>query len=100
MIKLYCRVRHGTAWGFCGECGPLLEYAQKRLDKCPFQEGKPVCSHCAVHCYQAEMREKIREVMRFSGPRLIWRHPWLSIMHLIDTLKTKLLGAPSLKKGS
>ena len=100
MIKMYCRVLHGTSWGFCGECGPLLEYAHLRLDRCPFQEGKPVCLHCKVHCYSPEMREKIREVMHFAGPRLMLRHPWLSFMHLWDTLKCKLLGAPTLKKGN
>jgi hypothetical protein len=26
----------------------------------------------------------MREVMRFAGPRMLARHPWLAIMHLID----------------
>jgi len=30
------------------------------------------------------MREKVREVMRYSGPRMILRHPWLALMHVVD----------------
>ena len=83
MIGLYCRAHHrGKA--LCPECGELNDYAGKRLEACPFQEGKTVCSRCPVHCYTPEMREKIRKVMRFSGPRMIYRHPVMAILHLID----------------
>jgi hypothetical protein len=30
------------------------------------------------------MREKVKEVMRYAGPRMIWRHPWLALMHVVD----------------
>jgi hypothetical protein len=30
------------------------------------------------------MRERIREVMRYAGPRMPLRHPILSIFHFID----------------
>jgi hypothetical protein len=26
----------------------------------------------------------MREVMRYAGPRMIWRHPILAIWHMID----------------
>lgn len=42
-----------------------------------------------VHCYKPEMREKIREVMRFSGPRMIFHHPYLAIKHVIESKKEK-----------
>lgn len=34
-------------------------------------------------------REKIREVMRFSGPRMIFHHPVAAIRHVIETKKEK-----------
>ncbi|MDO9333975.1 MAG: nitrous oxide-stimulated promoter family protein, partial [Dehalococcoidales bacterium] len=83
MITLYCR-RHHRQRRLCTECQDLLEYAHERLGKCPFQEGKPVCSKCRVHCYKPTMREKIRTVMRYSGPRMLYRHPVMAIFHLID----------------
>ena len=68
MISLYCRKKHGGKT-FCPECAALDDYARSRSDHCPFMETKTFCSNCRVHCYQKNMREKIREVMRFSGPR-------------------------------
>lgn len=86
MIRIYCQgAGHEAAEaGLCGECRELLDYALKRLARCPFQEGKTVCANCRVHCYQAEMRGRIREVMRYAGPRMIARHPVMAVRHLID----------------
>ena len=83
MIELYCRKRHGRG-ELCADCRELADYAGGRLLKCPFQENKTVCSRCAVHCYQPVMRERIRIIMRYSGPRMIYHHPILVIRHLID----------------
>jgi hypothetical protein len=33
------------------------------------------------------MREQIRTVMRYAGPRVIYAHPWLAVMHVIDGLR-------------
>ena len=63
MISLYCRKKHGCKT-LCPECAALDDYARSRSDHCPFMETKTFCSNCRVHCYQKDMREKIREVMR------------------------------------
>lgn len=34
-------------------------------------------------------REKIRKVMRFSGPRMIFSHPVAAVRHVIETKKEK-----------
>jgi hypothetical protein len=86
MISLYCRHHHHSN-KLCAECAELRDYALERLHKCLFQEGKTACSKCPVHCYQPVMREKIRSVMRYSGPRMTWRHPILTLFHFIDKLK-------------
>ena len=85
MIRLYCKKRHGTKTGLCPECMALAEYAFERSDMCPFMENKTFCSNCRVHCYKPKMRNKIRQVMRFSGPRMIFHHPVMAIRHLICT---------------
>ena len=77
-IKTYCRENHlkkGAAevnGGYCGECHKLLQYALKRNEKCPL-DPKPKCKDCEIHCYVAENRQKIRDVMRFSGQYYIKR---------------------------
>jgi len=88
MIALYCRKQHGTAKGtLCPECRQLHDYALARIEKCPFMETKTFCSNCRVHCYKPEMREKIREVMRFSGPRMLFYHPIPALRHVIESRK-------------
>ncbi len=83
MIALYCHKLH-FADGLCNQCKKLLDYARERLDKCPFGESKTTCAKCPVHCYKPEMRQQIRAVMRYSGPRMIYRHPIMAIQHLVD----------------
>lgn len=90
MLRIWCRAQeHAPAPGarLCSECRDFLAYAGRRLDKCPYGERKPTCATCPVHCYKAAPREHARIVMRFAGPRMVWRHPWLSLMHLVDKLR-------------
>ena len=89
MIALYCRKKHGTKNGLCSECAALNAYAKMRSDKCPFMETKTFCSNCKVHCYKPDMRQKIREVMRFSGPRMLTVHPVMAIRHVIESKREK-----------
>ena len=88
MIVLYCIKNHGGKT-LCAECRELTEYACQRSDKCPFMENKTFCSNCRVHCYKPEMREKIRAVMRFSGPRMMFHHPITAIRHVIEVKREK-----------
>ena len=89
MIALYCRKKHGGKKELCAECAQLQEYARLRSDKCPFMETKSFCSNCKVHCYKPEMREKIRQVMRFSGTRMMLYHPVLAVRHVIESKREK-----------
>ena len=85
MISLYCRRSHQTKKGtLCPDCAALLAYAHERSEKCPYMEKKTFCTSCKTHCYKPEMREKIRTVMRYSGPRMITVHPVMAIRHLIE----------------
>lgn len=85
MIALYCRKSHHRKEGLCAECAELNAYARLRSDKCPFMETKTFCVNCRVHCYKPQMRERIRAVMRFSGPRMIFYHPVAAVRHVFLT---------------
>jgi hypothetical protein len=91
MIHLFCRGHHKpkSRKGYltagkilCPDCTELLAYAKARLDKCPFGENKGPCSKCDIYCYTPQMRKRIVEVMRYSGPRMLLRHPILAMRHL------------------
>ena len=83
MVEIYCHGKKHTAKGLCEECSALLDYAYQRLDHCKFGEEKPTCKKCPIHCYKPEMKEKIRETMRYAGPRMILYHPVAAIKHLL-----------------
>jgi len=102
MIRMHCRDTHDpadTAHGpgtkgapagvaraapLCPECTDLLDYALARIDACRFGDDKPTCARCAVHCFRPAMRAQIRAAMRYSGPRMTYRHPYLAARHLMD----------------
>ena len=87
-IGFSCRSRHGRDGAvtfpkelsglvrnphlLCPDCAGLLEYAARRLRSCPLNP-KPTCRKCPVHCYRPDYRERIREVMAWSGKRMILR---------------------------
>ncbi|MFC2144375.1 nitrous oxide-stimulated promoter family protein [Acidobacteriota bacterium] len=83
MVEMYCSHHHGGD-GLCSECTELADYADRKLDLCPFGPEKPTCDNCPIHCYRPEPRERMREVMRYSGPRMLKNHPYLAIRHIFD----------------
>jgi hypothetical protein len=105
MIRMYCRDHHGDATAqeahqtgtaperdhgvgkgspLCPDCVPLLDYSLARIDACRFGSAKPTCARCTVHCYRPAMRTRIKAAMRYSGPRMTYRHPYLALCHLMD----------------
>ncbi len=99
MMRMYCRHHHGGE-PLCAECGALAEYAQRRLERCVFGDAKPTCANCTVHCYSAAMREQVRVVMRYAGPRMLLRHPLLAVAHLLDGRRpAPVLPAPRPRPG-
>lgn len=87
-VRFYCAERHDNqaeamlppdlanmfARGLhlCPKCRELVEYALAKRRKCPL-DPKPSCKHCHIHCYGREYRARIREIMAFSGKRMIMR---------------------------
>ncbi len=100
MFAIYCTGLHRSTTGLCPECQELSDYALARLARCPFQEKKPTCAKCTVHCYKPDMRQKIRAVMRYAGPRMLLKHPILAVFHLLDGYrKTPVLPTRAKKTG-
>ena len=78
MVGMYCHVQaqHGGGSELCNECAALWEYAQRRVEKCPFGAEKPTCANSARStATNPTMRERVRSVMRYAGPRMLLRPP-------------------------
>lgn len=89
MIGIYCRGHHHSQSGLCAGCVELSGYAMERIAKCPFVDDKPTCAKCPIHCYKPDMREQVRRVMRYAGPRMMLYHPILTFWHYYDELSRK-----------
>ena len=85
-VEVYCAGRHGSqdrlpfalpadlgTRQLCPECARFMAYAVARRIKCPLEAEKPSCKHCRIHCYAREQRGKVREIMAYSGRKLIMR---------------------------
>ncbi|MGI6787136.1 MAG: nitrous oxide-stimulated promoter family protein [Acholeplasmataceae bacterium] len=86
MLKIYCKKKHSST-KLCTECVEIQQYAHLKIEKCPFISDKPFCAFCKVQCYQKDMKEKIREIMKFSGPKMIFRAPIQSFKHIMQMIK-------------
>jgi hypothetical protein len=84
MIRIYCRDNHEAGADLCPDCTALLDYSLARVAACRFGAAKPTCARCSVHCFRPAMRERIRTAMRYSGPRMTYRHPYLALRHVAD----------------
>jgi len=85
MVGMYCAARHdGSADTLCESCREFLDYAEIRLEKCPYGEDKPTCANCPIHCYKPARKAQASKIMRYAGPRMLLRHPLLAIAHQLD----------------
>ncbi len=88
-IRLYCDQKHadatkskielkshdleaiaGHSIELCPECAKLLMHSFVKRTQCPM-DPKPACKHCPRHCYHPDYRARIREVMKYSGMKMV-----------------------------
>ncbi len=91
MHMIYCKHNNHKVRldnnGLCQSCQNLLNYSLLKTSKCKHKEKGRLCSSCKNHCFSHEKRSQIRQLMRFSGPRLFLSNPILSIRYLILKVK-------------
>ena len=76
MIRSYCHGKHGTK-------------GEELCEECKAKVNKQFCSFCKIHCYKPEMREKIKDVMKWAGPRMIFTHPVFAFKHVFQMISYK-----------
>lgn len=92
MIRIYCKKNHAENYKksghkLCDSCQNLLDYCDRKIEKCPLGEKKTTCETCKIHCYAKNYREEVKKVMRFAGPRMMIYHPIMAVRHLISKIK-------------
>jgi hypothetical protein len=99
-IAIFCREKHGKLARepfdirdedlqsrlqgllLCPDCQRLLAHGIAKVSQCPYNP-RPSCRRCQTHCYAAGYREKVRQVMRFSGMYLIKRGRLDLLLHFL-----------------
>lgn len=89
-IELFCHAKHDRKMSgevsapeivqtakkrrlvLCKECAALLEHGMTKRANCPLIP-KPACKNCHIHCYSPEYRQRIREIMAYSGRKMVLR---------------------------
>ncbi len=88
MVGIYCSAHHDNSHHIlCAACQEFLDYAELRLQKCPYGEDKPTCANCPIHCYKPARKAQASQIMRYAGPRMLLRHPLLAIAHQLDNFR-------------
>ena len=99
MVGIYCADHHDTSADvLCESCQEFMDYAEVRLEKCPYGEDKPTCANCPIHCYKKDMRARVRTIMAYAGPRMMRRHPVLAALHVMDGFRK--VEAPPRRRGA
>jgi superfamily II helicase len=91
MAQIFCRGHNHICSpedSLCPQCLSVVEYSNEKTQRCPYKH-QGTCNTCPTQCYTQEMRLAIREIMAYSGPRMILHHPIMAIRYLIKKRKNK-----------
>ena len=84
MGRIFCKAHHSgekDPCALCSLCHEIVEVTLVRTASCPYgHEGN--CQDCAIHCQRGEAQERIREIMRYAAPRMVLRHPLMTMEYL------------------
>lgn len=91
MIMTYC---HGQNHernheDLCDDCRELRDYSLARTERCPHVSKTLFCVNCPTPCYKPDMKERMRLMMKYSGPRFFFRHPIIVLDHVLYDFKTR-----------
>lgn len=90
--SIYCRRHHrdivkdGT--GLCASCREAVEATLERAQSCP-NGHRDNCQDCSVKCQRGEGQQRIREIMRYAAPRMLFRHPLMTFVYLRKRLRSR-----------
>jgi len=89
MVKIYCDRFHKADGELCADCQDLAEYAVECVTRCQYGEDKPACGLCPTNCFREGCYTQIAAIMRYSGPRMLLKHPLLAFSHIYDAIRRR-----------
>ena len=97
MINLYCKHHHKDyqkicckTFGskpLCKECEEIYNYSIERTDNCKFIKTKTFCSACQKQCYKRNIKNKVKQIMSFSGKIMLIYHPIIALSHVFVMMR-------------
>jgi len=98
MISIYCHGQGHAVSGMCADCGSILRYAEERISSCPYRGSpKPACGLCRTNCFTPEMQRRFAQIMRYAGPKMLVRHPLLTLVHVWDAVRAQKKLQPNVR---
>lgn len=87
---IYCRAHHHDcakdATGLCPDCREAIEGTLDRTLHCP-SNHQGNCQDCSIHCQRGEAQQRIKAIMAYAAPRMLWRHPLMTVEYLRKKLR-------------
>ena len=65
----------------CPSCREAIMSTLERASSCPNGHSGN-CQDCSIKCQRGESQKRIKEIMRYSAPRMAIRHPLMTIEYL------------------
>ncbi|NLI72500.1 MAG: nitrous oxide-stimulated promoter family protein [Bacteroidales bacterium] len=78
-----------THYRLCANCYELIDKAFQHTERCPHSTYKTFCHECPTMCYRKEDQEKMLPIMRYSGKKIMWKHPMYTWRFIKNLLKNK-----------
>lgn len=83
--RIFCNAHHPDAdrdeAGLCPACRNTIDATFARTATCPNHQ-RSNCEDCAVKCQRGDAQARIKEIMRYSAPRMLFRHPLMTLEYL------------------
>lgn len=85
MAQIYCDAHHigmnKDAVNLCIECREAVIATLNRTQVCPNGHIHN-CQDCDIKCQRGDGQSRIKAIMAYSAPRMLWRHPLMTFTYL------------------
>lgn len=89
--SIYCAAHHVDApknpHGMCAECAATIAFTHDRASNCP-NGHTGNCADCAIKCNRGEQQQRIKAIMKYAAPRMLFKHPLMTLEYALKKLRS------------
>ena len=89
---IYCRAHHAEcaqdAAGLCPECREVVETTLAKAQTCPYGHSGN-CQDCDTQCQRGTSKQRVKAMMRYAAPRMVYRHPLMTLSYVSKKFKKR-----------